>query len=103
MLQFFSKPLDSRRLASWSFRHFSDMNVEACPGQEGGQLKGREALPGEFGAPINAGFTFHGLTPRLEVSQEGLGSPRVGMPRDGRPRQSFSSVGADKLGPVFLE
>jgi len=55
------------RLASLSFRDFSDMNVEACPGQEGSQLKGREALTREFGAPINAGFTFHGLTPRLEV------------------------------------
>ena len=58
----------------WSFRHFRDMKVEACAGQKGGQLKGREALTLELRASINAGLTFHGLTPRPEVLQEGLGS-----------------------------
>ena len=48
------------------------MNVEAGAGQEGGQLEGREGLAHKLSAPINAGFIFHGLTPRGEVLQEGL-------------------------------
>ena len=58
-----------------SLCHFGQVQVKAGLRQQGSQLKGLEAVPGDLGVAIQAGFGLHRLSAPLQVVQELLSRP----------------------------